>query len=54
EYEKGIREKGPVVEKLFNMAMKLAYNYNREGYNKGKGMQIFKKPIYALFDKIIY
>ncbi len=52
--EKGIREKGPAVEKLFNMAMKLAYNYNREGYNKGKGKQIFKKPIYALFDKILF
>jgi long-chain acyl-CoA synthetase len=52
--ERGIREKGPMVEKLFNIAMKMAYNYNKEGYNKAKGLQILKKPIYGLFDKILF
>jgi long-chain acyl-CoA synthetase len=52
--EKGIREKGPKVEKLFNKALKLAYAYNKEGWNKGKGIQKLKKPLYTLYDKLIF
>lgn len=52
--EKGIREKGRVIEKIFNKALKLAYSYNGDGWNKGKGLSIIKKPLYNLYDKIIF
>ncbi len=52
--EKGIKEKGPKVERLFNKALALAYDYNKEGWNKGKGLSKLKKPVYALYDKLIF
>ncbi|MCK5029641.1 MAG: AMP-binding protein [Bacteroidales bacterium] len=52
--EKGIQDKGVTAEKLFNFALKLAYSYNKEGINKGKGFQFWKKPLLNLFDKILF
>lgn len=52
--EAGIKAKGPVLNGLFQFAVKMAYTYNKEGYNKGRGMQIFKKPLLMLFDKILF
>ena len=52
--EKSIREKGPKVEKLFHRALKAAYSYNKEGYNRGKGLQIVKKPLLKLYDRLIF
>lgn len=52
--EKGIREKGPKVEKLFYKALHTAYAYNKEGSNKGKGLQKLKKPLVKLYDKILF
>ena len=52
--EKGIREKGAMTEKLFNLAMKIAYTYNGTGWNRGKGLRIFLKPLNLLFDKILF
>ncbi|GAB1417224.1 AMP-dependent synthetase/ligase [Paludibacter sp.] len=52
--ETGIRAKGPVVKWLFNTALEMSYSYNKEGYNKGRGLQILKKPLLWLFDKIIF
>jgi len=52
--EKAIRAKGSFTEKLFQQALKLAYNYNQEGYNRGKGIQALKKPLYMLYDKILF
>lgn len=52
--ETGVRSQGPVVNWLFHTALNMAYSYNKEGYNKGQGLQIFKKPLLALFDKIIF
>jgi long-chain acyl-CoA synthetase len=52
--EKGIAEKGKTVEQLFNKALKVAYVYNGEGWNKGKGKKIFLKPLYMFYDKIIF
>jgi long-chain acyl-CoA synthetase len=49
-----IHAKGPVVTWLFNTAMNMSYSYNKEGYNKGKGLQILKKPLLSLFDKILF
>ncbi|MDR2385146.1 MAG: AMP-binding protein [Tannerella sp.] len=52
--EASIRSKGEKTEKLFNWAMKLAYKYNKEGYNKGQGWEILKKPVLALLDRILF
>jgi long-chain acyl-CoA synthetase len=52
--EKGISEKGPVIEKIFKRALKLAYSYNGDGWNRGKGLRILKKPLYNLYDKILF
>ena len=52
--EAGIKAKGPKVEKLYNFALGLAISYNKEGYNKGGILQLWKKPLMALFDKLIF
>ena len=52
--ESSIRAQGPVVEWMFNTAMKMAYSYNKEGYNKGQGLQILKKPLLDIFDKVLF
>jgi long-chain acyl-CoA synthetase len=52
--EKGIREKGKFAETLFNFALGLSYVYNGNGYNRGKGLKLFIKPLLMLFDKILY
>ncbi|NDV46444.1 long-chain fatty acid--CoA ligase [Paludibacter sp. 221] len=52
--ESNIQSQGKFVQWMFNTALKMNYSYNKEGYNKGKGLQILKKPILALFDKILF
>jgi len=52
--EKGIKEKGKMIELLFNHAIKISYSYNKEGWNKGLGLQRLKKPLITLYDKILF
>ncbi len=53
--ETTIKKSGPTVEKLYNFALKNAIAYNKEGYNKGtEFMDIFRKPLMLLFDKLIF
>ncbi len=52
--EKGIREKGPKVEALFRKALKLAYDYNGDGWDRGKGLKALKKPFMVLADKLVF
>ena len=53
--ESTIKKSGPFVEKLYNFALKNAIAYNKEGYNKGtEFVDVFRKPLMALFDKIIF
>jgi long-chain acyl-CoA synthetase len=52
--EKGIKEKGPGVEKLFNRALNLAYAYNGNGFDKGKNATLGMKLEYKLYDLIIF
>jgi long-chain acyl-CoA synthetase len=52
--EKGVRDKGAGVEALFGKALKLAVDYNAEGWNKGRGLNKLKKPLLALYDKLIF
>ena len=52
--ETSIRKQGPKVEKLFKFALKVAYEYNQDGYTKGKGWRFILKPLVSLFDKILF
>jgi len=52
--EKGVRDKGRFVEKLFRHALKVAYRYNGIGWDRGKGARIFLKPLVKLYDKILF
>ncbi len=52
--EKAIREKGEKAEKLFQHALKIAYIYNAEGWNRGQGFRKVYKPLYKLYDKILF
>ena len=52
--EKGIHDKGEKIEKLFNKGLQIAYNYNADGFNKGKGNRKFNKPLYLIYDKLIF
>jgi len=52
--EKGIQAKGNTTEKLFNFALKVAYLYNGDGWNRGKGWRFLLKPLAAIFDKILF
>ena len=52
--EKGIREKGPVINALFHHALKIAYKYNGIGFDKGKGLTFLYKPLLKLYDTILF
>jgi long-chain acyl-CoA synthetase len=52
--EKGIKEKGKSTEILFNYALKMAYSYNKEGWNKGLGLQRLKKPMLGFLDRLLF
>jgi len=52
--EKGIRQEGPRVERLFRAALKNAYAYIGEGWNRGNGLRALRGPPHALFDRIIF
>ena len=52
--ESGIRSKGKLTENLFKLGLKIAYKYNGIGFDKGKGFRLLYKPLYSIFDKIIF
>ncbi|MEN6560050.1 MAG: AMP-binding protein [Acidobacteriota bacterium] len=52
--EKGVRDKGPRVEALFQRALALAIDYNAEGWNKGRGLKKLRKPLVSLYDKLLF
>lgn len=52
--ETGIRSKGAMAEKLFNHAIKISYRYNKDGWNKGKGLTVLYKPLMLIYDKILF
>lgn len=53
-FDASIKKKGPKVEKLYNIALKLAISYNKEVYNAGGFFQLWKKPLIKLFDNMIF
>ena len=52
--ESTIRKKGKTTEKLFNHALKIAYAYNKEGYNKGGWSQAGNKLLLSIYDKLLF
>jgi len=52
--ENGIRQKGPVIEKLFHHAVKVNKRYIRMGHDRGKKGTFLLKPYIWLFDRIIF
>ncbi len=52
--EKGIRQKGPAAERLFQRALKNAYAYFGEGWNRGKGFRALRGPVHQAYDKLIF
>ena len=52
--ENGIKAKGPFVQKLYNFALNNAIKYNKEYYNRGGFFSLWRKPLMALFDKLIF
>ena len=52
--EAGIKAKGPFVEKLYNFALDNAIKYNKEYYNMGGLKDCWRKPLMAIFDKLIF
>ncbi len=52
--ENGIKAKGESVERLFSKGLKTAYEYNKEGYNKGEGFSKFKLPLLKVYEKLIF
>ncbi len=52
--EKGIREKGPKVEKLFRRALADAYAYNADGWTRGREASLSLRLRCALYDLLIF
>ena len=52
--EAGIRKKGETLLKVYKFALKVAYAHNGYGNNRGKGFRLFLKPLYWIFDKILF
>jgi long-chain acyl-CoA synthetase len=52
--EKSVRDHGPRAEALFGRALAAAYAYNREGWNRGNGLQALKRPLLALYDRLFF
>lgn len=52
--ENTIQKKGKRAETLFQKALKTAYEYNREGYNKGGISKMHKRIVLAIYDKLLF
>jgi long-chain acyl-CoA synthetase len=52
--EKGVRQKGPKAEKLFQVALDNAYAYIGDGWDKGKGRRALRAPLHAFYDRILF
>ena len=52
--EKGISDKGALINGLFKHALKISYAYNNDGWKKGRGLTFLYKPLMKLYDKILF
>ena len=52
--EKGVRDKGKLAQGLFKTGLVIAYKYNGNGWNKGKGLRFLLLPLVKLFNLILF
>ncbi|MGE0091008.1 MAG: long-chain fatty acid--CoA ligase [Bacteroidales bacterium] len=52
--ENNVKSKGTFAVKLFELSLKIAYAYNREGWNKGGGLSFLLYPIVKLADSLFF
>lgn len=52
--ESSVRAQGPAAERLFRLALRTAYAYNRDGYGRGTGWRFVLRPAVALFDRVLF
>ena len=52
--ESGIRARGRRYERLFRLALRNAYAYNREYYNRGGLARCWRKPFMRLYDRVFF
>jgi long-chain acyl-CoA synthetase len=52
--ENSVKSKGKFTWSLYNFALKIAYAYNRDGWDKGAGLSFLLYPLKVLFDKILF
>jgi Long-chain acyl-CoA synthetases (AMP-forming) len=52
--ENGVRAQGKTLNRMFHFALKVAYIYNQDGWNKGKGWRCMLKPLVSFFDNILF
>jgi long-chain acyl-CoA synthetase len=52
--ESGVRSKSKIVYSLFKAGLSIGYAYNGTGINRGKGWRVFLKPLYALFNAVVF
>ena len=52
--EAGIKKQGNTAYRFFQQGLKVAYAYNGEGHNKGRGSRALLKPLVAFFDLMVF
>jgi long-chain acyl-CoA synthetase len=52
--EKNIRAKGRLAMFLFSSALKIAFIYNGNGWNKGRGYRMLLSPVVSIFDMLLF
>mgnify|MGYP002738656103 FL=1 len=52
--EGGVKKQGKVAYTLFQQGLKVAYAYNAEGYNRGRGSRRLLKPLVAMYDRVVF
>ncbi|MDD4697941.1 MAG: AMP-binding protein [Fermentimonas sp.] len=52
--ESGIEKKGKTAYGMFKQGLKVAYSYNGEGYNRGRGSRALLKPLVSFYDRVIF
>jgi long-chain acyl-CoA synthetase len=52
--ESAVRSRGSFAETSFRLALRIAYRYNRTGWDKGKGFSIVYKPLLAICDRLVF
>jgi long-chain acyl-CoA synthetase len=52
--ESAVRAKGKMTTSLFRAGLKIGYRYNGIGWDKGRGLRALLKPLYLLFDAVIF